>query len=95
MKDKDPNRLVGPNGEFVSSYHMDEDTITIGYLEELCEWLYYHDALTYKQKLRRLKAIEGMIRKHLAGGHVSSMKINYIPTWSTKLINDEQCKTNG
>lgn len=76
----DPARLCDEDGNFVSSHPGGPGTgiISIGYLEEVCEWLYYHNDLTPEEKRSRILLMEGQIRKHLNG-------INYIPTWSTKL----------
>ena len=81
---EDTKKFVGPNGEFVSTYKLEEGKICIGYLEELLEWLFYHDNITDKLKLRQILAIEHMIQK-LLNDYDSNMKINYVPTWSKKL----------
>lgn len=76
-------RLVGPDGEFVSSYKCDEDTISIGYLDELCEYTFYHNNKTDKVKLKEIKLLEGVIQDLLNKMIVNGCK--YIPTWSKKL----------
>ncbi len=85
---QDTKRFVGENGEFVSTYKLEKGTICIGYLEELLEWVYYHDVLTKEEKLQRILPIENIIQEMLNGGGggrpVSSMAINYVPTWSKK-----------
>lgn len=86
---KDPNRLVNEDGSFKSEYNPK----TIGYLEDLCEFVYYHDNLTINQKKEHILYIENLISKILDGSAtedgrpVMGIKCNYIPTWSTKLEN--------
>ena len=83
-KEKDPNRLVTPDGGFKSEFPGGVGQgYSIGYLEDLCEWIYCHDSLTDKEKMERILPVEKMIEKHLQG--FSKYKINYMPTWSTKL----------
>lgn len=100
----DPMRLVGPNGEFVSSFPANENVLTIGYIEELCEWVYHHNNMTDAEKLEYITQLEGIIAKHLSGedetGKLMSedempfgMPVNYIPTWSKKLIRKQKRKS--
>jgi hypothetical protein len=79
-------RFVGPDGEFQPTEQPKEGTTTIQYLEELLEWLYYHDNISNEEKMKLIIGIEEQIQKNLNG--FSSRKINYIPTWSTKLKKD-------
>lgn len=103
--EKDPKRLVGPNGEFVSSFKVTPELseYNIGYIEELCEWVYYHDNLNNAEKLERITGLESIIRMYLNGedenGKIKEgfnppygVPIQYTPTWSTKLIEDEKKK---
>lgn len=83
MKKEITDRFVGPNGEFVSTHKLEPGTISIGYCEELCEWIYYHNDLTNKEKTEQIDNMEGIVRNLL--NKMSSFKINYIPTWSKKL----------
>ena len=67
-KNNKTERFVGPNGEFVTTYtHLKEGETCIGYLEELLEWVYYHDALTKEEKLARILPLEAMIQRMLNG----------------------------
>lgn len=76
------NRFVGKDGEFVPTEQPAEGTVTLAYLEELMEWVYYHDNITYDEKLEQLTNLEKLTEKHLrkiAKGCI------YRPTWSPKL----------
>lgn len=84
---QDTKRFVGPNGEFQPTEQPEEGTTTIQYLEELLEWIYYHDNMSNEEKMKFITGIEEQIQKNL-NGSFSSRKINYIPTWSTKLKKD-------
>lgn len=79
-------RFVGPNGEFQPTEQPKKGTTTIQFMEELLEWIYYHDNMPFEEKMKFITGIEEQIQKNLNG--FSSMKINYIPTWSTKLKKD-------
>jgi hypothetical protein len=79
MKEK----FTGPNGEFQSTYQLEPGTVTIGYLEELLEWLFYHNNLTYDEKLEKILNIEGMIIE-LLNDSFAPAYVEYT-TWSTKL----------
>ena len=76
------NRFVGPNGEFEPSEQPEEGKVTIQYLEELLEWIFYHDNISKEEKKDLILGIEQQIQTILNG--MSSMKINYKPTWSLK-----------
>jgi len=73
------------NGEFVPSpeYSLKEDgRYTVGYLEELCEWVYNNDELDDETRLKQILLLESIIKsmvKSIVKG------CNYIPTWSKKL----------
>ena len=62
-----PMRLAGPNGEFVSSFPKNGNTVTVGHLEELCEWIYHHNNMTNAEKLERITQVEGMIGMYFSG----------------------------
>jgi len=81
--------LTDKDGNFKSKYPGDtnEGKYTLGYMEELCEWLYVHDVLSNEEKVVQIMAIEDLIEKALKEGNISSFPINYIRTWSTKLKN--------
>jgi hypothetical protein len=79
----DTKRFVGPNGEFQPTHQLKKGTINIGYLEELLEWLYYHDSIP--NKMERILSIEYIIQ-NLLNGRDSRNNITYKPTWSKKLI---------
>lgn len=78
----DPERLCDKDGNFISSCPGGPGTgsISIGYLEELCEWVYHYADLPKEEILNRILALEDITRKHL-----SDMGIGFIPTWSKKL----------
>lgn len=84
-------RFVGPDGEFQPTHQPKEGTITIGYLEELLEWLYYHDDITDSDKMEKILSIESMVQDLLNGGGGRAMVrggITYRPTWSKRLKKD-------
>ncbi len=100
-KRPDPMRLVGPNGEFVSSFPKNGNTVTVGHLEELCEWIYHHNNMTNAEKLERITQVEGMIGMYFSGEDENGnliheddmpfgMPVKYVPTWSKKLISNEK-----
>jgi len=76
-------KFTGPNGEFQSTHKLEPGTVTIGYLEELLEWLFYHNNLTYDEKLEKILNIEGMIIELLKDSFTPAY-VEYT-TWSTKL----------
>ena len=79
-------KLTNSKGEFVSEYPGEIGKgFSIGYLEDLCEWVYYRKDRTYEQKLEQTLGIEAIIRKMLTDGSLIEHKVNYIPTWSKKL----------
>ena len=81
----DPKRLSDENGDFISSYPGGDGQISLGYLEELCEWLYYREDLEKEEKLTKILQMEQMMRERLGGNSFIKGGINFIPTWSTKL----------
>ena len=84
-------RFVGPDGGFKPTYQPKKGTMTIGYLEELLEWLYYHDNITDEEKMQNILNIEKMIQDLLNGKGGRSMVsggITYRPTWSKRLKKD-------
>lgn len=72
------DHLNDKNGNFISSSPRGEGTVSIGYLEDACQWLFYRKDLDDEDRLRRILIIEGIIVKLLNG-------INYIPYWSPKV----------
>lgn len=79
----DPIRLCDENGRFVSSCPGGDGVgYSIGYLEELCEWVYNYANLSKKDMLKNILDIEGITREKL-----KSMGIGFVPTWSKKLTN--------
>jgi hypothetical protein len=81
-------RFTGPDGEFISTFKKEPGKITIGYLEELLEWLYYHDNIDNDEKMKNILVIEEMISKLLKDSNMVRGGINYVPTWSVKLKKD-------
>jgi hypothetical protein len=84
-------RFVGPDGEFQPTEQPKEGTTTIQFMEELLEWVYYHDTMPLKKKMKFITGIEEQIQLLLngdTGGAPFGIPINYIPTWSTKLKKD-------
>ena len=77
------NNFVGPNGEFVSTQKLEEGTINLAYLYEICEWVYYHNNKTDDEKLKQILALESMQQDLLNEMIKPSCKFN--PTWSPKL----------
>ena len=91
MKKEKTKRFVGKDGSFKPSNPPPEGHMSIQYLEELCEWVYYHDYLNDDEKLEHILSLERYIQKLLNGGDNDRPPvrggINYIPTWSKKLQN--------
>ena len=94
-KQKDPNRLIDENGVFKSEFPGGPGTgvTSLGYLEDLCEYLYYFGIEEKPAKLKRIKELEEWIQK-IINGEVNEgdkpligIKAEYHPTWSIKLIN--------
>ena len=87
------NELTDDDGFFKSRYPGNKDDFSIGFLEELCEWIYLNPDNTYEYKLKTILDLEEMIQYALNGGEDERPMvrggINYIPTWSTKLINEK------
>lgn len=88
---KNAQRLVGDDGYFKSQYPGGVDAhYSIGFLEELCEFVVCVTDLTYDEKLEKVLDLEDIIRKMLNGedskdGRAMVRGVNYIPTWSPKL----------
>ena len=72
------DHLCDENGEFISANPHDDGHVSIGYLEDICQWLFYHNNIEFEEKLDKIQRIERMIEKYLNG-------IHYIPYWSAKL----------
>lgn len=90
-ENENTKRFVGTNGEFVPTEQPAEGTTTIQYLEELLEWLYYHDNMDNETKKDFILKIEEQIESLLNGSGGKKFfagKVNYTPKWSKKLEND-------
>lgn len=74
------DHLTNDDGSFKPSFPKTPGTISIGYLEEACQWTFYRKDITDEVKLQKLTILENIIQQLLGG-------INYIPTWSKKLNN--------
>lgn len=86
------SRFVGPEGEFKPTVEREKGKITIQYLEELCEYLYYHNDLDNEEKLKRILEMENLI-KDLLKKNFGGM--NYVPTWSKRLKKDMNIKESN
>lgn len=97
MKKKEvKNRFVGEDGYFKPSVELPKGKISIGYLDELCEFVYYGNDPDTK-KMESILGLEHYIKTLLNGEdseRLFSMKINFIPTWSKKLEKQIQKKIN-
>ena len=80
-------KFTGTNGEFQSTQQLEPGHITIGYLEEMLEWLFYHNNMSKKEKLKNIINVEDMI-KDLVKSQFDPVNAEYIPTWSKKLKNE-------
>lgn len=86
-------KLTNSKGEFVSEYPGEIGKgFSIGYLEDLCEWTFYRKDKTDEKKLEQILGLEAIIRKMLTDGSLVEYKVNYIPTWSTKLYKKKEKK---
>ncbi len=77
------DRFVDSDGNFVPSQKLGERMLNIKHLTEICEWVYYHNNLTDKQKLKRISDMEGIVQSML--NEMISIGCTYHPTWSVKL----------
>jgi len=75
-------RLFNDDGSFKPSVEKKPKKVSIQYLDELCEWLYYRDDISDDEKLEQILAIENIIRRLL--DNYNGMHIGFIPTWSIK-----------
>jgi len=75
------DHLTDENGAFKSDMPHKKGEVSIAYLEDVCQWLYYHNNLTREEKLERILKIEAMIQDLLGGPN----NIRYIPYWSARL----------
>ena len=78
-------KFTDKDGKFESTHKHAEGETSIGYLEELLEWIYEHDNMSKKEKMKFTLSIEDMIEEFLNEGGLSTFKINYVRTWSIKL----------
>jgi len=72
------DQLTDEDGSFKPTVSRKDGVISIGYLEEACQWAFYHKDLSYIKKMEKILALEEIIQ-HFLGG------INYVPYWSHKL----------
>lgn len=79
MEGKDNEYLVGFD-QFKSEFPHGNGFISLGYLEDLCKFIYEHPDLTDEDKLERILILEGIIEHR-----ITEMKAKYVPTWSPKL----------
>lgn len=80
------NKFTDQDGNFLPSIpHKDGEGYTIGYLEELLEWIYLSNERDPQDRLSDILQIEKIISDGLKSSKVSRFTINYIPTWSVKL----------
>jgi len=79
-------RLTDLNGNFISQYPKVDGEVSIGFLEELCEWICFHNNMTEKNKIETILNLESIMTKILSDDTIerpiSKFAINYIPTWS-------------
>jgi hypothetical protein len=54
--------IMDDNGDFTSPYM--NRTLTVDYLEDLCEWYYHTDRLTDVERYKNIFDIEMMVHKH-------------------------------
>lgn len=81
---EDYKRLFNEDGSFKPSVEKKPNEVTIQYLEEVCEWVYYRDDISDDIKLEQILEVENIIKNVLKRGF--GFEINYIPTWSAKFI---------
>jgi hypothetical protein len=90
-------RFTGPDGEFVSTFEKKDGTVSIGFLEELLEWVYFHNNKEDSDKLKEIEGLENMIQKMLDGEGDGKprfgIKGTYVRTWSIRLKKDIDEKT--
>ena len=80
------NHLMDENGNFKPTQEIPKGQMSIGCLEECCQWLYYHPDFNDNEdeRLKRILTIESII-KNLIG----EMGFGYTPTWSIKYNNEK------
>jgi len=86
---KKAERLNDGNGFFKSQYPGDTDKseYSIGYVEELCEYVSCLLDISNDKKLEIVLDLENNIREMLNDNRpMVRGGINYIPTWSKKII---------
>ena len=71
------DHLIDEDGYFKSDMPYGDGSYSIGYLEDLCQFLYYNDSLTDSERLEKILGIEGVIQNLLG-------ELRYVPYWSTK-----------
>lgn len=89
MSKKDNVRLkelTDIDGNFKSKYPGKAgESYTLGYLEELSEWIYLHDDMNDNEKMRQLVAMEILIQDSLNANNHSTFPIKYLNSWLEKL----------
>lgn len=78
------DHFAGQDGDFEPTTQPKKGEMTIQYLEELLEWLYYTDSDNL-EKYEKILGIEELIQKLLNRGKFVPGRLNYNPTWSKKL----------
>ena len=82
------HHLTDEDGGFKSEYPHEDGNYSIGYLEDLCQWVTYHNNMTHEEKMESVLTFESII-----SGHLSEMGIHYVPTWS-KILNEAKKDEN-
>jgi len=72
------DHLTNEDGTFKSTLIKTPGHVSVGYLEEGCQWLFYRKDLDYIKKLEKILTLESIIEKLLN-------PIKYVPYWSHKL----------
>lgn len=79
-------RLSDKDGNFISQYPGEVGKgFSIGYLEEMCEWVFFDEKLDIEEKRKRILGIEDIIKNILQNPKIHKNGITYHPTWSKKL----------
>ena len=76
------DHLTDKDGNFISENPRSEGKISIGYLEDSCQWIFYRKDLTDQEKLSRILIIENILNELIKK---SIQNCTYVPYWSTKL----------
>ena len=84
MESTNEGRFVGSNGEFKPTKPSKKGYISIKELEEMCEYLYNHNNMDNKEKLKHILDLESLI-KDLIIDQYDGIDVTYVPTWSKKM----------